>query len=100
MLEWLITGHNLLGATVTTTISIFLVGCVLSTICKGETKARKRLEQFFMILPMVISVGLIGLMLYIRHNTTENILITVIGKLSTQMISTLKLNCISRSINY
>lgn len=71
MLEWLITGHNLLGATVTTTISIFLVGCVLSTICKGETKARKRLEQFFMILPMVISVGLIGLMLYIRHNTTE-----------------------------
>lgn len=71
MLEWLITGHNLLGATVTTTISIFLVGCVLSTICKGETKTRKLLEQFFMILPMVISVVLISIMLYIKSNTTE-----------------------------
>ena len=71
MLEWLLTGHNLLGATVTTTIGIFLVGCVLSTICKGETKTRKRLEQFFMILPMVISIALISIMLYIKSNTTE-----------------------------
>lgn len=71
MLEWLLTGHNLLGATVTTTIGIFLVGCVLSTICKGETKTRKRLEQFFMILPMVLSIVLIGIMLYIKSNTNE-----------------------------
>lgn len=71
MLEWLLTGHNLLGATVTTTIGIFLVGCVLSTICKGETKTRKRLEQFFMILPMVITLVLISIMLYIKSNTTE-----------------------------
>lgn len=71
MLEWLLTGHNLLGATVTTTIGIFLVGCVLSTICKGETKTRKRLEQFFMILPMVITLVLISIMFYIKSNTTE-----------------------------
>lgn len=71
MLEWLLTGHNLLGATVTTTIGIFLVSCVLSTICKGETKTRKRLEQFFMILPMVITLVLISIMFYIKSNTTE-----------------------------
>lgn len=71
MFEWLLTGHNLLGATVTTTIGIFLVGCVLSTICKGETKTRKRLEQFFMILPMVITLVLISIMFYIKSNTTE-----------------------------
>lgn len=71
MLEWLLTGHNLLIATVTSTISIFLVGGVLSTICKGETKTRKRLEQFFMILPMVITLVLINIMLYIKSNTTE-----------------------------
>ena len=71
MLEWLLTGHNLLIATVTSTISIFLVGGVLSTICKDETKTRKRLEQFFMILPMVITLVLISIMLYIKSNTTE-----------------------------
>lgn len=71
MLEWLLTGHNLLVATVTSTISIFLVGCVLSTICEGETKIRKRLEQFFMILPMVITLVLISIMFYIKSNTTE-----------------------------
>lgn len=71
MLEWLLTGNNLLGATVTTTIGIFLVGCVLSTICKGETKTRKRLGQFFMILPMVITLVLISIMFYIKSNTTE-----------------------------
>lgn len=41
MLEWLLTGHNLLGATVTSVFSIFLVGFVLSTICAGETKTRR-----------------------------------------------------------
>ena len=46
MLEWLLTGHNLLIATVTSTISIFLVSSVLSTICEGETKTRKRLEHW------------------------------------------------------
>lgn len=71
MLEWLLTGHNLLIATVTSTISIFLVSSVLSTICKGETKTRKRLEQFFMILPMVITLVLISIMIYIKSNTTE-----------------------------
>lgn len=71
MLEWLLTGHNLLIATVTSTISIFLVSSVLSTICEGETKTRKRLEQFFMILPMVITLVLISIMLYIKSNTTE-----------------------------
>lgn len=71
MLEWLLTGHNLLVATVTSTISIFLVSGVLSTICEGETKTRKRLEQFFMILPMVITLVLISIMLYIKSNTTE-----------------------------
>jgi hypothetical protein len=71
MLEWLLTGHNLLIATVTSTISIFLVSSVLSTICEGETKTRKRLEQFFMILPMVITLVLISIMIYIKSNTTE-----------------------------
>lgn len=71
MLEWLLTGHNLLIATVTSTISIFLVSGVLFTICEGETKTRKRLEQFFMILPMVITLVLISIMLYIKSNTTE-----------------------------
>ena len=71
MLEWLLTGHNLLGATVTTIISIFLVGSLLSTICKGETKTPNRLEQFFMILPMVISLVLISIMFYIKSNTKE-----------------------------
>lgn len=71
MLEWLLTGHNLLGATVTSVFSIFLVGFVLSTICAGETKTRKRLEILFFVLPFVVSVALVSIMLYIKSNTTE-----------------------------
>ena len=71
MLEWLLTGHNLIGTTVTSIFSIFLVGFALSTICEGETKTRKRLAQFFIVLPMVISVVIVSVMLYIRSNTTE-----------------------------
>ena len=71
MLEWLLTGHDLLGATVTSVFSSFLVGYVLSTICAGETKTRKRLEILFFVLPFVVSVALVSIMLYIKSNTTE-----------------------------
>lgn len=55
----------------TSIFSIFLISFVLSTISEGKTKILERLEILFIILPIVVSITLVSIMLYIKSNTTE-----------------------------